>query len=104
MMTIQISGVEHKLQFTHFYREVEKLTRNNEWVTVKIPTICCARIWPTDEPEMAVEGSSFLNPTDNPDKAIGRKIALERVTSFFPEKSERAAIWKAVKDAGVRLG
>jgi hypothetical protein len=103
MMTVMINNVPHKLQFTHYYRDVERLTRKNEFVTVTIPTICCARIWPADEPEMYVEGSAFLNPEDNPDKAVGRRIALERAASLFEEKSERAAIWKAVRDAGIKL-
>jgi hypothetical protein len=104
MITVNINNVPHIVKFQHLYTPVFT-SMHPDAEPQDIPVETHVKIYPKDEPEMFVEGISRLHWNDNPNKAIGRKLALTRaVNAAFPDdKNARKAVWDAVKASGMNI-
>lgn len=91
MLLVNLDGVDHRLKFEHGYIDVW----NGDQIQ-RIPQWTIAKLFPLDEPEMAIEGCTELSPEDNPNKAIGKKIALTRLTDKL-SKEHSKIVWDAVR-------
>jgi hypothetical protein len=96
MLIVNLDGVDHRLTFKHGYSDVWVFGKDKTWTTQRIPTDTLARLYPIDAPELTVEGFTELSPEDNPDKAVGKKIALKRLTDKLPKEHSKK-IWDAVR-------
>jgi hypothetical protein len=98
VITVNINNQNFKLTFNHnFFKGHTHMGEPFSYYTGTT-----ARLFPENEPEMAIEGHATLHPDDNPNYAVGRKIALTRLTRRLT-KELSAEVWKAVRESGTKI-
>lgn len=107
MLTVNLNGQNHKLVIRHdwkdgFTYEYNPDTHKYEQVPYRYFEKTVARIYPENEPEMALEAQARFNPADNLNYAVGRKLALTRLTRQL-DKHESQKVWEAVRNSGMKI-
>lgn len=102
MITVTIDNQNYRLAFHHTYQDIVLPNKDGSFTDVRIPVETVARFYKEDEPEYALEGLAKLHPADNPDKAIGRRIALTRLLEKL-DREHRKVVGHAVNKSGTKL-
>jgi hypothetical protein len=102
MIRVTLSNGEHQLAFRHNYVQ-DWVIKGNNWTERVRPMEGEVRLIPIAEPAMAIEANYWVHPNDNPDKAIGRRIALQKLTDRLENKEDARVIWEAYRASGATI-
>lgn len=90
-MKVSYKGNEYRINWSKQYQKLMN-PENQIVVTEQVTgTYCFIK---NEANEVIADGNSFLNPADNFNKNIGRKISLTRALSTISDKDFRSEIWK----------
>jgi hypothetical protein len=92
-MKIELETGTYGLSFVYEYGN-----RNG----VEVPVTTTVKMYPVDRPDLFVSGMSELSAGDNPDKAVGRLVAVKRLFVKL-NPAQRKAVGHALNKAGVKL-